>query len=67
MPDTDVTEALSIGQRLREEITAVEWSVGAAEMLPGEHPEAFVARADELMLAEKQSRKRARSLSAESE
>lgn len=65
MPDTRLEKALKIGHRLRESVTMVRWSLGAAELQPGETVHSFVARADELMLQEKRDRKAARAVATD--
>lgn len=65
MPDTRLEKALKIGYRLRESVTMVRWSLGAAELQPGETVHSFVARADELMLQEKRDRKAARAVATD--
>lgn len=60
LPGTHRDEAHRIGQRLRNQVTAIGWSLGAAELDAGETPQALVARADELMLQEKRVRQSAR-------
>ncbi len=57
LPNTNEEQALRIGNRLRREVTVCDWSLGVAQIEPGETIHSFMARADELMLAEKASRK----------
>ncbi|WP_125099815.1 GGDEF domain-containing protein [Leucobacter chromiireducens] len=58
--DANADRARVAGQRLREQIPHPSWSFGVSEWQRGESPEAFISRADLLMLTEKQERKRAR-------
>lgn len=56
LPDTEFAEARRLGERLREVVAETHWSFGAAQLLPGEQAHALIARADELMLAQKRAR-----------
>lgn len=57
MPDIARAGAAQAASRLRSSVIGARWSFGVAELRPGESVEAFIARADQLMLAEKRSRK----------
>nr|WP_237464793.1 GGDEF domain-containing protein [Leucobacter luti] len=59
--DANAEQALAAGERLRRQIPDPGWSFGVSEWRRGESPEAFISRADLLMLNEKHERKRARS------
>lgn len=66
MPNTSYEEALHIGKRLRERVTVVDWSLGIAELQPDDTVHSFLARADELMLADKRARKAGRDVPGDS-
>jgi diguanylate cyclase (GGDEF)-like protein len=55
MPDTDAAEAGRAAERLRSTAPHVAVSVGVSQWRPGESALALLARADELMYAEKQA------------
>lgn len=60
MPATTAAQALGIGHRLRERVTEAQWSLGVVELGAGETVHSFIARADDLMRAEKTARKAGR-------
>ena len=57
LPGIGKDQAAAVGARLQRSINVVGWSYGVSERLPGESPEDFIARADQLMLASKRVRK----------
>lgn len=57
MPSTDAETALEIAGRLQHTVDAAEWSFGIAELQQDESTEAFIARADRLMLGQKERRR----------
>lgn len=65
MPGSDALAAETVALRLREQTTASAWSFGVAQMEPGESPEEFLARADQLMFEEKRRRKADREITTD--
>lgn len=57
LPNTHWEDANRIGERLREQTEALNWSFGAAQWQRQESSEQFLARADQLMLQQKRARK----------